>query len=182
MYLRILPHRGWLTFLCLALTVNVSPSHAEDGSFEYAIKAAYLIKFAPFVVWPKSAGTEAQAFTICIVGDDPFGSLLENVIRGEQLDSRPIVIRRLTQPSQSSECQILYTGVMRWTAELRTAVQGRPVLTVAEDGSANEAIIQFLLVDGRVRFKIDALAAANSNLVLSTKLLALATSVRKQQK
>jgi hypothetical protein len=61
-------------------------------------------------------------------------------------------------------------------------VQGRPVLTVAEDGSANEAIIQFLLVDGRVRFKIDALAAANSNLVLSSKLLALATSVRKQQK
>ncbi len=179
--MHVLPRRCWLTTLCLALTANISPSLAEDGSFEYAIKATYLIKFSPFVVWPKSE-TEIHAFNICIAGDDPFGSQLDKVIRDEQINNQPIVIHRLTQLSQSSDCQILYTGVMPWTAELRTAVQGKPVLTVAEDGSANEAIIQFLLVDGRVRFKIDAITAANSNLTLSSKLLTLATSVRRPQK
>src|SRR5581483_8974891 len=59
------------------------------------------------------------------------------------------------------------------------ALHGSPVLTVT-DGATDPAatgIINFVVVDGRVRFEIDARAAAANRLTISSKLLSLATRV-----
>lgn len=170
-------------FLWLNLMLwNFAPAMARDGNFEYAVKATYLLKFAPFVAWPLTPDPGTQVFTICLAGADPFGSSLDNAVRDEQVNGKRVAIVRLTNIARISECHVLYTGVMPWTDELRGLVHGKPILTIAEDGTTNDAMIKFLLVNGRVRFRADAIAAAESNLVLSSKLLSLATTVRRQEK
>ena len=55
-------------------------------------------------------------------------------------------------------------------------MRGAPVLTVTDDAGdpAARGMIDFVLRDGRVRFRIDPRAAERSGLVISSKLLSLA--------
>src|SRR4051794_16733239 len=51
---------------------------------EYQVKAVFLFNFAQFVSWPLSQPADAP-FVIGIVGDDPFGSYLDETVRGEKV-------------------------------------------------------------------------------------------------
>jgi hypothetical protein len=56
-------------------------------------------------------------------------------------------------------------------------VAGKPVLTVADQGlNAKEAMVQFVMVDGRVRFEIRNDAVQAGGLTFSSKLQALSAA------
>ena len=57
---------------------------------------------------------------------------------------------------------------------------GKPVLTVtdAADDAGAKGMINFVIAAGRVRFEIDDVAARAGGLVISSKLLSLAVSVK----
>lgn len=182
----ILARRGWPSFavwplVCLLATGPLPGSRAQGQSLEYAIKATYLHKFAPFVDWPNPT-TEFPdgAFTLCSVGDDPVGGLLDRVTAGEQVNNHPIVIRRLSSVSGDPRCSVMYlTGPPAQVAANLQAVRGMPVLTVT-DGATDPAatgIINFVIEDGRVRFAIDNSTAEADGLIISSKLLSLAVHV-----
>jgi hypothetical protein len=157
------------------------PARAEGASVEYAVKAAYLYKFAPFVEWPPSAFSAASApFQLCILGQDPFGTRLDQAVSGQRVNGRPVVVRRLDRVDAASGCHILYLGISRsqTAAEALRAVRGSPTLTVANDARDVGAIIKFVVKENRVRFDIDAAAAAANHVTISSKLLSLATSAR----
>ena len=102
---------------------------------EYQVKAVFLYNFGQFVEWPAHVYDTPQApFVICIVGDDPFGKTLDDVVRGESVGSRSLVVRRLEKTRDTEDCQILFVG--RGQAELLSdaldAVRGRSVLTVTD--------------------------------------------------
>jgi len=148
-------------------------------SLEIAVKAAYLYKFAPFVGWPAAAlGGPADPFAICVVGADPFGAVLDRAVAGQQVAGRPIVVRRFAQAARAQPCQIAYLGVARGQSgkEALRVLRGAPVLTVT-DASAARGMIDLVISEGRVRFRIDDAAAADSGLTISSKLLSLALSV-----
>jgi hypothetical protein len=156
-------------------------ARAQAGSIEHAVKAAYLSKFAPFVAWPPAAFSSASsAFQLCILGQDPFGGSLDQAVSGQRIDGRPVTVRRLAHVDATSGCHILYLGASRGQTadEAVRAVRGSPILTVGDQGRARGAIIQFVVKDNRVRFEIDAEAAAANHVTISSKLLSLATSVR----
>src|SRR6202008_305458 len=78
---------------------------------EYQIKAVYLFNFGQFVEWPPEAFAAPDApFVIGIVGEDPLGPMLENVVRGESLGSRPITVRRFRDADEVTNCNILFIG------------------------------------------------------------------------
>lgn len=148
---------------------------------EQAVKAAYLPKFAPFVEWPPTAfASTVSAFQICILGQDLFGANLDQAVSGQRIDGRAVTVRRLERVDAASGCHILYLGASRsQTAdEAVRAVRGSPILTVGDQGRGGDAIIQFVVQDNRVRFKIDLEAATANHVSISSKLLSLATSVR----
>jgi len=157
-----------------------STARPQDRSIEYAVKAAYLEKFAPFVAWPPSAfPTVSSPFAVCVLGRDPFGANLDQAVSGQSVSGHPMVVRRLDRVDGASGCHILYVGASRSQSapEALRSVRGAPILTVA-DGAADGAVIQFVLKGSRVRFDIDVGAAAANRLTISSKLLSLATSVR----
>jgi hypothetical protein len=144
---------------------------------EYAVKANYLYKFTPFVEWPASAfSSRASAFQLCLFGDDPFGSVLEDVVRGRTVGDHPIAVRRITNPESATNCHMLYISKLPAHDDVLKAVAGRPVLTVTDHGGG---IIQFVVQDSHVRFDIDEAGAQASKITLSSKLISLAVSHRR---
>ena len=160
---------------------------ATGPSLELAVKAAYLAKFAPFVVWPEATfAGPTTPLTLCVQGDDPFDGMLDRLIVGQTVGSHPVVVRRLSRLDPDSGCQIAYLAgsSAQSAAAAVKAVEGQPVLTVTDDdgagaGASSRGIVRLLLVGGRVRFVIDAERAAQSHLGVSSKLLALAVEVKR---
>jgi hypothetical protein len=168
---------------CTALVLGVQPAAADV--LEYAVKATYLYKFAPFVEWPPTAfETETSPLSLCVAGQDPFGDTLDRAVRGQLLGERPIAVRRMHEVAVRDGCHILFAGGSpRQPVEAALdAVRGAPVLTVTDGGATPQArgIVNFVMLDGRVRFEMDDQSAAENGLSLSSKLLSLAVSVRRR--
>jgi len=151
---------------------------AADLPLEAAVKASYLYKFAPFVQWPSAAFDSTTApLVICIGGQDPFGSALDEAVRGQRVNGHPIVVRHLTAVHAGSACHILFVSGDN-AEEMLRAVAGEPVLTVTDRSrGVTGGIIQFVTTAGRVRFMVDLGTAQNSGIAISSKLLGLAVSV-----
>src|SRR3546814_18079991 len=80
----------------LAGTVPTSAAARADPPLERAVKASFLFKFVPFVDWPANAfGSATAPFQICINGQDPFGSVLAEVVRGQRVQCRTDNVARM---------------------------------------------------------------------------------------
>jgi hypothetical protein len=186
---RCIPH-GTLHALASGLVLLVAAfgaaaAAAQDRSVEFAVKATYLYKFAPFVQWPAgSFASPTDPLVLCVVGDDPVGTLVAEAARDQSVDQHPIHVVHLAALEPNSRCHILYIAAVLTEARTRAldAVRGRAVLTVTDTAPAGRVrgIINFVIVEGRVRFEIDLVAAAENHLVISSKLLSLAVSIRQQ--
>jgi hypothetical protein len=166
----------------LALAWGGTAPAARSDTLEYAVKAAYLFKFTPFIEWPSSAFAAPNSpFYVCVLGGDPFGATLDQAVSGHQVGDHPVKVRRLQSVDGASECHILYfaTAHPPVAAAALNKLRGEPVLTVTEQNlGVSGGVIQFLVKDGHVRFTIDAGAAAANRMTISAKLLSLAASIR----
>jgi hypothetical protein len=171
---------GLAAGLALALSAPTAGPRADTVT-EYPVKAAFLSKFGDFVDWPEGGFADPAApAVLCVVGRDPFGPALDRAAQGQRLHGRMIVVRRIKVIDPASGCHLAYLGggAQDQALALRT-LAGAPVLTIT-DQAPEEArgVIDFTLRDNRVRFRIDDASAARHGLTISSKLLALAISVR----
>lgn len=169
----------------LALAALLAPaSQANAQPLELSVKAAFLPKFARYVAWPPYARPgPGEAVRLCVIGDDPFGRVLDRAVSGERIDDHPIVIRRLSGLDGAAQCHIAFVngGSGRSTAQLLAGLRQLPVLTVTDARQGGDrGMIHFTIHQGRVAFHIDDAAAARSNLAISSRLLGLAVSVRQR--
>lgn len=172
------PARALLRTLAAVAAGLLACAPAASQPSETAVKAAFLTKFAGYVAWPHVTG---GPLTLCVVGSDPFGKLLEAAARGQQVDGRPIAVRRMPGPDGTDGCHIAFVqgSTAGRTAEMLQALKGRPMLTVTDArGGPARGMIFFVVDGGRVRFHIDQAAAQQSGLSLSSRLLAIALTVR----
>jgi YfiR/HmsC-like len=162
-----------------ALALCASGATAQDTSIEYGVKGAYLYKFLPFVGWPAAALSSPNApLTICILGHDPFGTVLDKAVADQHVEARAIAVRRVE--AVDANCQVVFVGITDPQAEgaALQALQGKPVLTVTDSGAPVPGIIAFVIEANHVRFDIDDAAAARNGLTISSKLLSLARAVK----
>lgn len=173
--------RPWVLAVALGfLGLAGSATSACAQTLEYAVKANYLYKFAPFVEWPPHAFSNATSpFNLCVLGEAPFGRALEEATQNERVGDRPIIVHRLTTVASASSCHVLYVGRSKVAKDALAALRGKPVLTVTDsDHGGRGGVVHFVLQHGRVRFAIDAAAARTQGLAISSKLLGLAVSSR----
>lgn len=167
----------------LALIFCTLPAAGQEpGPTEYQLKAAFLFNFAKFIEWPLGSFSGPQApFSICILGADPFGPLMEETVRGQAISGRVVRVRRVRNPADLRRCQIAFisTTEKNHLQDIFQAVRGANVLLVGETSGFTEAggAIEFQMMDNRVRFSINPEAAERAGLRVSSKLLSLATIV-----
>jgi len=169
---------GWIAFLALAATLGSARAQTPIAD-EYPVKAAFLFNFAKFVEWPAVAFKSPEdPITICVLGQNPFGTALEDVVHDKTVANRGFVVREVLNAQQASNCQIVFVSASerKRFRFLLDQFKGRSILTVGEgdDFTANGGIINFKLKDARVRIEIDAGAADRAGLRISSKLLSLA--------
>ena len=163
------------------LLLPLAASAAED--LEKSVKSTYLFKLADYVTWPDGAfATPEQPFVIGVLGDDPFGSALDEAVRGRTALGRPIVVRRVALAAEVSPSHVnvlfIAPSESARAGEIATALEGSGVLTVGESAARSGAAVEFVMVDGKVRFATDAQVARRQNVKLGSKLLSLAVARR----
>jgi hypothetical protein len=174
-----------LTRLKFAIFVGVTLAAGLQGQVdEYQVKAFFLFNFARYVEWPsQSFKAASDPIVICILGQNPFGSALEQATTGKVIEGRPFVVREVSSIQPESNCHILFVNSSerkRFRA-IAAALKGSGVLTVGETQgfTADGGVINFKLEDGKVRFEINVDAAGQERLHISSKLLSLAQIVKK---
>jgi hypothetical protein len=167
-------HRLWRR-VALVLAASGLLGAAAPVS-EYQLKAVFLFNFAQFVEWPEAAQPRADApFVIGVLGKDPFGTDLDNIVRGEAVNHHPLAVKRYRDVAEVRDCQILFIAASE-SAHLDAvlaALRGRSILTVsdAEGPALRGVMIGLVRQDNRIRLRIDLQAARTSNLTISSKLL-----------
>lgn len=171
----------WPLLLWFAFA-RVDAAEPSAPSNEYQIKAVFLFQFAQFAEWPASAFPDAtMPFVIGVVGEDPFGPYLDELVQGEKIGSRPIVIRRFHEPSETDRCHILFVSRSEAArlGPILAHVDHRSVLTISDVDTFTRAggIVRFVMEAGKVRLRINVEAAKAAGLTISSKILRPATIV-----
>jgi hypothetical protein len=168
-----------LGLLLAAPWIATSPAAATAPPSDLAVKAAFLTKFPAYVAWPPAARPRpGAAMQICLLGEDPFGRLIDEAARGQQVDGHPLQVRRLESAAQAGGCHVAF---VQGDPALLQGLQGKPVLTVTDArGGAQAGMIHFVIQQGRVRFAIDEAQAAKCGVAISSRLLGIALSVRQR--
>ena len=175
--------RKWLLRLasfCLAGAWAVADS--SPGAGDYQVKAAFLHNFTKFTNWPRSAFSSATApLVIGILGQDPFGQTMDDVLRGETVGERSLVVKRLRADDDLRSCHVLFISrsEKEHLPEVLRQLKRRPVLSVSEiNGFAEQGgMVNLLLANKTVKMEINQAAAEQAGLQISAKLLKLARLV-----
>ena len=172
--------RVWLLGLAL-LACAPSLARAEPAtSTEYQLKAAFLFKLSQFVDWPAQAfNGPATPLVIGVVGEDPFGAYLDDLVRGEKIGLRPLNVRRYRRNEEIIGCHILFVCSSESTGleKIIRRLTGRSLLTVsdAETFLRLGGMVRFATENGKIRLKINVEAAKAAELTISSKILSPAT-------
>jgi len=159
---------AWL----LAASASAQPNRVSDRE----VKATFLFNFAQFVDWPPSAFDGPLApIVIGVLGDDPFEETLDDVVRGEVVKNRQLLVARFRNLEALSACHILFVSAsetQRYDRILST-LRGRPTLTVGEtDGFATHGgMVRFITDRNRVGLQVNVKAARSAGLTISSNLL-----------
>jgi hypothetical protein len=165
-------------FVLAALLALAAASvvRAQAPPTEYEVKAVFLFNFSQFVDWPATAfADDSSPLVIGVLGSDPFGPTLDEIVRGETVNGRPLVVRRYQSLDQVDDCHILFIDRSQEPRfeTILAALKDRNVLTVGDfDGFAERGgMIRFVTVGNKIRLRINLAAAQDAKLMISSKLL-----------
>src|SRR5690606_7112950 len=128
--------RPWLAILAIALSL-LSPAVAGAATVEreYQVKGVLLYNLAHLAQWPTSAfGDSRDPLVIGVLGQDPFGHVLDEIVKDETVRGRPMIVRRFATAREARQAHLLFIadsekGRIR---EVLAELEGRPILTVAD--------------------------------------------------
>jgi len=169
--------------LAVILVMHPASGVAQEQPTEYQVKAAFLFNFVKFIEWPEESFREnGGRIRLCVLGTDPFGPELQRVVGGKSVNGHALELVHVDQAGRSSHCHVLFVGSTQGGVLRKTMAElhGEPVLTVGESPEfiRQGGAIRLLLLDSHVRFEINLEAAEQARLKVSSRLLALAQSVR----
>lgn len=170
---------------CIALALLARPATAQGrgpAPSEYAVKAALLYKFLRYLTWPeKSLPEVGEALRIGVLGKDPFGTILDEIVAGKTLLGHPLEVARGKTIQELGECLVVFIAASEKNriAELLDELAKRPVLAVGDsEGFAEQGVmINLVLRDNKVKFQINYGAAREAGIEIDAQLLRLAELV-----
>ncbi len=166
------------------------PSFSATVSKEHQVKAAFVFNFTKFVEWPPHRFSSSEApIVIAVLGRDPFGDELENLARDHRVGGRRIAVQRFSSATEAKSAGAVFhvlfvaAGEEAQFAALEEFLPRTGTLTVGESDrfAALGGMMNFVIVEGRVRFEINRAAVAASGLKLRAQLQKLAVPGRRPE-
>ena len=159
--------------ICVMQGASVRPADV------YQVKAAFLYNFAKFVEWPPEAFKNSDdRISICVLGKNPFGSLLTDAVAGKTVGTRKFKVSNVSTAAEARACHILFVSGPQSITEraLLAEAKGPYLLTVGESSEflASGGVINLKVQDSNVRIEINREAASSAKFRISSRLLSLA--------
>jgi hypothetical protein len=176
----------WVGLAAWLVAARAAAAQAEELSApEYTLKAAFLYHFTKFTKWPDTAFENAASpFVIGVLGEDPFGSLLDQTIKGKTAQERPLEVRRFKRIEELGGCHVLFVGASerKRLAQVFARLDGNAVLVVGEVPEFLEegGMINFVIRGDRVQFEVSLERVERVGIKLSSQLLKLVKSGGKE--
>ncbi len=180
--------RKWrATAVVLFLTFGGTLGSESQVISEYQLKAAFLYNFAKFVEWPEDSFSDSDnVLTIGLLGDDPFGEILDKTVRGKAISGRRFEIRRIRNRDEIGDCHMVFVSRSTETTLDVTLdhLKGLSILSVSDidDFARRGGMINFVSHDDHISFEINPKAARGAGLNISSKLLRVASVVATETK
>ncbi|WP_353573323.1 YfiR family protein [Candidatus Albibeggiatoa sp. nov. BB20] len=170
-----------LMFFCI---FHISPMAKAAGSKEKDVKAIFLFNFTQFITWPEHTFNSVNAlFNICILGKNPFGGSLSQLLKNEMVNDHPMVLNEFDKIEQVEKCHILYVSSSRKRdlKDIFTFVQGKSILTVSDikKFAQKGGMVGFFKQKRKIRFYIAPQSMRDVGLVPNSNLLRVAKIVER---
>ena len=190
----------WICGIMMYASYAKSQSQSSRSYQVFKLKAAFLYNFIRFVEWPDDKmSDESKPVIIGVIGKDAFGNALQP-IKGKKVKGREVVIKRfksfsqikqLDKAAQEKEIEAIGESCLLFicnsekphVSELTKLIRKYHVLTVGdmEEFLNKGGIINFTMVQNKIRFNINMTAAQESDLKIRSQLLRLAKTVIKKK-
>jgi len=158
-------------------------AQAAAPALERRVKAAFLYKFLGYAEFPLQAFADAATpLSIGVVGADDVAAELTRIAAGRLVAGRTITVRTLREQDLAQlPVHLLFVAGQDGPNAARLLRASPAWLTVTEcEGCLQHgSVINFTIVDERVRFDVSLDVAEKKNVKLSSRLLTVANRVQK---
>lgn len=166
--------------LALALLLSVCAASAADRvrvRSESEVKALFFVTLARYIDWPTNAfSSQTAPIVVGVIGENPFGELLESLTAGEEVRGRRLQVARFTTAENLNNCHLLFLGNMttlRQEVELARIGQ-KPIVTVSDrEGFARKGgmVEMYINPEKKVRLRISKGVVDRAGVTISPALL-----------
>jgi hypothetical protein len=172
--------------LCWLLPVSMAQTSTANSSAvasEERVKAAFLYKFLNYVEWPPASFEKSDSpYVIGVVNADDLADELSKISTGRSVNNRLVTVKKLRVGDPLNDLHVLFIGKAE-KARLPQLLKQSQLhildVTEIEGGLAQGSMINFRLVDDRVRFEVALDAVEKADLRLNSRMLAVAIAVTK---
>ncbi len=171
-----------LAWVAAVVVRTPAPAQPSIPLAEYAVKAALLFNIAKYVDWPRDAfAGPNDPIVIGVLGDDPFGDLLDQLVHGRSVNGHPITIRRADGIAELDGVHLVFVSAAEPHAAQDCAVLDKShVLTVGDTGqTALFTTFNFAVQGDKIVFSVDLDRADRAGVRVSSKLLQFAKAVKR---
>ena len=144
---------------------------------QYMLKAAFMERFTRLIDWPYESGIydTTKPFIIGVVGENPFGSILENLAMIQKIKNKKIEIKYYTHQNFNAMCHMVFITKSEQDnlGKIISIIKNRPILSVGDTkGFAQKGVIINLFFDkNRLSYEINEDVLIHSKLTASYLLL-----------
>ncbi len=169
-----------LTIITLFTFSIPTSSNGNEVSLEDKTKAVFIYNFLKYIQWPDD--DTAQPFHIAIIGDAEILTPLQEIEKKKTVHNRKIKVTTISAVEEIPACHMLFVSRSEKDnlKKIREAVRGKNILTIGDtEGFAKKGIaINFVIVDEKIRFRINSTVLDDLKLRVSSQLLKLALFVK----
>lgn len=149
---------------------------------ERRVKAAFLYKFLSFITWPEQVLPPlGQPLVIGVMGAPDIADELGATLVGRTSQGRPVVARPMQPGDAPAGVHLLFidrSQQERLREEAHAALETSTLPVSEVEGALDDGVvINFVTVEGRVRFEVSIDNGNESGITISSRLLALANRV-----
>lgn len=153
--------------------LSIQTANAQKEKYH----SIFIYNFSKYIKWPENQITEK--FVIGVFGDSPIIKDLSNMAAAKkEVNGMPFEIQQYYTTAEIGDCQILYVprGKSAELPNIISILQHKSVLVITDkSGMTKEgSVINFVNIDGKIRFELNQSNAELRGLKVAASLLSLA--------
>jgi hypothetical protein len=179
---------AWLMTIGGLVAFHWHAAPAQPTARESDVKATLLFNLCNFVEWPAiSLSNTNVPFVLAILGVDPFGNFLDELVKNERVYQKTIAVRRFRRVEEALDAQVLFISKSEQSRlqTILSVLKDRPILTVSDiSGGAFSRLggmIELITQKRTVQIHVNLDQARAAGLTLNAKLLQVAEIVHSER-